>query len=83
MDCVMITEFSGRWDLVVRVGHGQSESKKVADKEELDFGEGCARNEVIFWWKEMQEGRRRNNDGEHRYPTSVVLGFPYTPDFST
>jgi len=83
MDCVVIAEFSDGWDLVVRVGNGQSEGKEVADKEELDFREGCATNEVIFWWKEMQEGRRRNDDGEHRYPTSVVLGLPYTPYFST
>lgn len=79
----MIAGFSDGWDLVVRVGKRQSEGKEVADKEQLDFREGCARNEVVFWWKEMQEGRRRNDDGEHRYPTSVVLGLPHTPYFST
>jgi len=48
MYCVMITEFSDGRDFIVHVRNGQSEGEEVADKEELDLGEGCARDEVIF-----------------------------------
>lgn len=78
---VIASVFRGGWDLVVHVTHGQSEAEEVADEEELDFREGCAGDEVVCWWKERQEIRGRDDDGEHRYP--IILGLPYTPYFST